>query len=106
MSVVLRSTGENGVVKVCLPDAYVEVLPAFEHEDGSYTYPDANDGSSWKSCNPVAEIDEINELNQAKNHNLKRLCKMLRAWKNDHGVPLKGMMIDTLCYQFLKSTTD
>ncbi|MDF2793185.1 MAG: hypothetical protein K0S85_938, partial [Pseudomonas orientalis] len=22
MSVVLRSTGENGVVKVCLPDAY------------------------------------------------------------------------------------
>ncbi|TKJ78792.1 hypothetical protein PspCFBP13509_16135 [Pseudomonas sp. CFBP13509] len=24
MSVVLRSTGENGVVKVCLPDAYFE----------------------------------------------------------------------------------
>jgi len=27
MSVVLRSTGENGVVKVCLPDAY-ETSPA------------------------------------------------------------------------------
>ena len=50
--------------------------------------------------------DEINSLNQDKNHNLKRLCKMVRAWKNDHGVPMKGMLIDTLCYQFLKSTTD
>jgi len=97
---------QQQVVSVDFSDYVVEVLPAFEHEYGSYTYPDSNDGGSWKTCNPVAEIDEINSLNQDKNHNLKRLCKMVRAWKNDHGVPMKGMLIDTLCYQFLKSTTD
>lgn len=89
---------QQQVVSVDFSDYVVEVLPAFEHEDGSYTYPDSNDGGSWKTCNPVAELDEINSLNQDKNHNLKRLCKMVRSWKNDHGVPMKGMLIDTLCY--------
>lgn len=97
---------QQQVVSVDFADYIVEVLPVFEHDDGSYTYPDASDGGSWKTCNPVAEIDEINNLNQDKNQNLKRLCKMVRAWKNDHGVPLKGMLIDTLCYQFLKGTAD
>ncbi|NWA24471.1 nucleotidyltransferase [Pseudomonas gingeri] len=97
---------QQQVVSIDFSGYVVEVLPVFEHVDGSYTYPDANDGGNWKPCNPVAEIDEINRLNQDKNHNLKRLCKMVRAWKNDHGVPMKGMLIDTLCYQFLKSTTD
>lgn len=97
---------QQQVVSVDFTDYVVEVLPVFEHDDGSYTYPDANDGGSWESCDPVAEIEEINRLNKDKNYNLKRLCKMVRAWKNDHGVPMKGMLIDTLCYQFLKSTTD
>lgn len=97
---------QQQVVSVDFTDYIVEVLPAFQHDDGTYTYPDANDGGSWARCNPIAEIDEINRLNQDKNHNLKRLSKMVRAWKNDHGVPMKGMLIDTLCYQFLKATTD
>jgi len=95
---------QQQVVSVDFSDYIVEILPAFLNDDGSYTYPDANDGGNWRICNPIAEINAINSLNQEKNHNLKRLCKMVRAWKNDHGVPLKGMLIDTLCYQFLKST--
>lgn len=97
---------QQQVVSVDFSDYVVEVLPAFEQGDGSCTYPDANDGGNWRTCNPVAEIEEINNLNKDKNHNLKRLCKMVRAWKNDHGVPMKGMLIDTLCYQFLKNTSD
>lgn len=96
---------QQQVVSIDFSDYIVEVLPAFLNEDGSYTYPDANSGGNWRVCNPVAEIEEINSLHKLKNHNLKRLCKMVRAWKNDHGVPMKGMLIDTLCYQFLKGTT-
>ncbi|MEM5617677.1 hypothetical protein AAHB60_07970 [Pseudomonas aeruginosa] len=72
---------QQQVVSVDFSDYVVEVLPAFEQGDGSYTYPDANDGGNWRTCNPVAEIEEINNLNKDKNHNLKRLCKMVRAWK-------------------------
>lgn len=95
---------QQQVVSIDFSDYIVEVVPAFLNKDGSYTYPDANNGGAWRVCNPVAEIDEINELHKLKNHNLKRLCKMVRAWKNDHGVPMKGMLIDTLCYQFFNNT--
>lgn len=95
---------QQQVVSIDFNDYIVEVLPAFLNDDGSYTYPDANDGGNWRVCNPIAEIIEVNSMNQEKNHNLKRLCKMVRAWKNDHGVPMKGMLVDTLCYQFFKGT--
>jgi hypothetical protein len=48
----------------------------------------------------------VSELDSEKNYNLKRLCKMARAWKNKHGVGMGGLLIDTLAYNFLKSTTD
>ncbi|MCG8905602.1 nucleotidyltransferase [Pseudomonas sp. DP-17] len=96
---------QQQIVSIDFNGYIVEVLPAFVNSNGSYTYPDANNGGSWEVCNPVAEIHEINDLHKSKGKNLKPLCKMVRAWKNDHGVPIKGMLIDTLCYQFLKGTS-
>ncbi|MFC6689923.1 hypothetical protein ACFQD2_01130 [Pseudomonas lini] len=81
---------QQQVVSINFTDYVVEVLPAFEHEDDSYTYPDANDGGNWETCNPVAEIDEINALNQAKNHNLKRLCKWCGPGRTTTACRLKG----------------
>ncbi len=48
----------------------------------------------------------MSTANTAKNRNLRRLCKMARAWKNKHGVAMGGLLIDTLAYNFLNSTTD
>ncbi|MBX9865994.1 MAG: nucleotidyltransferase [Burkholderiales bacterium] len=84
----------------------VEVLPVFIQNDGSYTYPDSNSGGSWKVTNPIAEIKAFNDLNNQTNRNLKHLCKMIRAWKNTHGVNISGFLIDTLCYKFFQTTTD
>ena len=44
----------------------------------------------------------MNELNKATNKNLKRLCRMARAWKNKCNVPMSGILIDTLAYKFIK----
>jgi hypothetical protein len=78
-----------------------EVVPAFLNKDGSYTYPDTNNGGSWKITNPKAEISAINTQNILTNKNLKRLCRMARAWKDKHSVPMSGILIDTLAYKFL-----
>lgn len=94
------------VVTVTYTDFLVEVQPVFEKEDQSYYYPDTKDGGSWKVTKPREEMAEISELDSEKNGNLKRLCKMARAWKNKHGVGMGGLLIDTLAYNFLKSTTD
>lgn len=94
------------VVTVTFTNFHVEVQPVFEREDESYYYPDTKGDGSWKVTKPREEMAAISELDSEKNYNLKRLCKMARAWKNKHGVGMGGLLIDTLAYNFLASTTD
>lgn len=94
------------VVRVLYNDFHIEVMPAFKLADGSYKYPDTANGGSWKNTKPQAELDEMREANERKNRNLRRLCKMARAWKNKHGVAMGGLLIDTLAYNFLESTDE
>jgi hypothetical protein len=68
----------------------------------SYTYPDANNGGSWRATNPRSEIEAIRNRNALCNKNLIPLCRMMRCWKNTWGVPIGGLLIDTLAYQFIE----
>lgn len=80
-----------------------EVVPAFRYlDDSGYCYPDTNNGGSWKSMNPKAEIDALNLQNTLSNKNLKRLCRMIRAWNSNHLVLMSGILIDTIAYQFIQ----
>lgn len=92
------------VVTVTFANFHIEVQPVFEQEDGCFKYPDTKGEGSWKITKPKEEINEISSADEAKNKNLRRLCKMARAWKNKHGVAMGGLLIDTLAYNFLKST--
>jgi hypothetical protein len=94
------------VVRVLYTNFHVEVQPVFEQDDGSFKYPDAYNGGSWKITKPREEIAAMTEFEAEKNKNLRRLCKMARAWKNKHSVGIGGLLIDTLVYNFLKSTSD
>jgi hypothetical protein len=95
--------GDGQVVKIDFTDSICfELVPCFLNNDGSFTYPDTNDGGKWKITNPKPEIVAIKKANQQWNHNLKRLCRMVRAWKDTWDVPIGGLLIDTLAYSFLK----
>lgn len=94
------------VVTVTYTDFHVEVQPVFEQDDGSYKYPDTKDGGSWKITKPREEMSAVAKLDSEKNSNLRRLCKMVRAWRNKHGVGMGGLLIDTLAYNFLSGTSD
>ncbi|CAK8718668.1 Adenylyl/Guanylyl and SMODS C-terminal sensor domain-containing protein [Candidatus Electrothrix aarhusensis] len=94
------------VVTATYTNFHVEVQPVFEQDDGSFKYPDTYNGGSWKITKPREEISAMKEFVDQKNKNLRRLCKMARAWKNKHGVGMGGLLIDTLAHNFLKSTSD
>ena len=94
------------VVQATYRDFHIEVMPAFELADGGFRYPDTASGGSWKITKPRPELDEMKAANKRKNRNLRRLCKMARAWKNKHGVKMGGLLIDTLAYNFLESTAE
>lgn len=93
------------VVQVLYKNFMVEVQPVFKQADGGFKYPDTYNGGSWKITKPCDEIKAMKEFVDQKNKNLRKLCKMARAWKNKHGVGMGGLLIDTLAYNFLKSTT-
>lgn len=81
-----------------------EVLPAFINEDGSsYTFANSNNGGSWKIADPRAEIAAIQSMHTQCNSNLKRLCKMARAWRDKNSVDISGILLDILSYNFISS---
>lgn len=94
------------VVTATYTNFHVEVQPVFEQDDQSYKYPDTKGDGSWKITKPREEMNAIATMDSVKNANLRRLCKMARAWKNKHGVGMGGLLVDTLAYNFLKSTDE
>lgn len=97
--------GADGqVVSVSFQDGITfEVVPVFANSAGSYNYPDTNNSGSWKTTNPKAEINAICARNTACNNNLIPLCRMMRSWKRKRDVPISGLLIDTLAYQFIEN---
>lgn len=95
--------GDGQVVVVKFSNFKFEVVPGFEKSDGSFKYPDSSSGGSWRNTNPRPERDAINLLNDETNKNLKNLCKMARAWKNNVGLNMNGLLVDTFCYNFMNS---
>lgn len=97
------SVGADGqVVVVSFKDGITfEVVPVFTNKAGSYTYPDSNDGGKWGTTNPRPEIQAVRERNDACNGNLIPLCRMMRSWKRQWEVPIGGLLVDTLAYQFI-----
>lgn len=96
--------GDGQVVVINFQDGITfEVMPAFVNQANTYTYPDSNKGGSWKTTNPRAEIKAIKERNMNCSGNLISLCRMMRAWRGKWEVPIGGLLIDTLAYQFIKN---
>ncbi len=98
-----KISGDGQVVQVSFSDdVQFEIVPCFALDNGIFKYPDTHYGGSWKITNPRAEITTINHLNQTTKNNLKQLCRMIRAWKDQNDVTMCGLLIDTMAYRFLK----
>ena len=96
--------GDGQIVAVSFKDGITfEVVPVFTNQSGGYTFPNANVGGSWKTTKPRPEIEAIRVRNVACKNNLVSLCRMARAWKTEWKVPIGGLLIDTLAYQFIEN---
>lgn len=100
-AVSLHNDGQAVVVTLSDGMTFL-VTPAFvNNDDDSYTIPNSNEGGSWKTINPKPEIKAVRERNINCKYNLIPLCRMMRSWKNKWNVPISGLLIDTLVYQFI-----
>ena len=99
--------GDGQVVVLTFTDGITfEILPVFDNTAGTWTFPNSNNGGSWKDCNPKAEIKAVHDRNLLVNRNLKALCRMMRVWRDYNKVAISGALIDTLAYQFMETWPD
>lgn len=100
-----ESFGDGQVVVITFDDGVrFEILPVFDNQDSeSWTYPNANGGGEWRVCNPRAEMKAVAKRSADTNKNLKYLGRMTRVWCAHCSVPMSGMLIDTLAYQFIEN---
>ena len=84
-------------------DITFQIVPVFKNTADSYTFPDSNAGGKWRTTNPRPEIEAMRSRNVACNGNLVPLCRIARAWKRLWEVPIGGLLIDTLAYQFIEN---
>lgn len=85
-----------------------EVVPAFRNEDWfgnvTYTYPDTNMGGNWKSTNPKAEQQALNEKDKISGGLLKDTCKTIRFVRDTYYTSshLSGILIDAFVYDAIQ----
>lgn len=93
--------GDGQVVVIGFENYTVELVPAFKQSDGSFKYPDANDGGSWKVTNPLQEIEACAACEDQYKGIYFNFCHLVRSWRNTVGFKFGGLLIDTLVAKHL-----
>ena len=75
--------GKVVLVKMADNTHNVEVLPAKEKENGTFTIPNSSDGGSWEEFDPRTQIDEFQSSNDRTNGLTAELARMMKAWKRN-----------------------
>ena len=87
-----------------------EIQPVFadyekDDELPFFWFPDTKD-ARYKKTKPKHEQAEMTRFRKEYGDTHRRLCKIMRAWKNTSGLAMSGLLMDTLAYNFLNANTD
>lgn len=93
--------GDGQVVVVNFGSYSVEVVPAFLLQNSRYWICNTHDGGFYKETDPWAEVNYIEAVDKANNHNLRPLIRMLKAWQAYCSVPIKSFQLELLAAAFL-----
>ncbi|RLD60185.1 MAG: nucleotidyltransferase [Bacteroidetes bacterium] len=79
----ISAWGKVVLVKMSDNTHNVEVLPALEKDDGTFTIPNSANGGSWESFDPRKQVDEFQTSNDNTNGLTAELGRMMKAWKKN-----------------------
>ncbi len=94
-------SADGQVVIVSFGSYGVEVAPAFALQGGQYWICNTNNGGSYKTTDPDAEIKNVKDSNIATAGNTRDLIRMIKRWQEYCNVSLKSFVIELLCIEFI-----
>jgi len=82
----------------------IEVLPAYEKDNGTFLIPNSENGGFWETFDPRSQIKEFQNRNQISNGLVAELARMVKAWiKNTPSLKYKSFQVVNDTITFLKT---
>mgnify|MGYP001580339203 CR=1 FL=1 len=100
----IKAWGKVVLVKFSDGTHDVELLPAWELEDGTFTIPSSENGGSWENWNPRAGIKRIKD-SDAKTGKTKKLIRMGKKWSENCSAEIKSYQIEDTVVDFFELRT-
>lgn len=94
--------GDGQVVTVGFNSFMVEVVPAFELDNGKFWICDTNQNGQYKTIDPVTENKSFDTADKQWNRNARDLVRMLKTWQDYCNVPIRSFILEQLVMEFLK----
>jgi len=89
----IRAFGKVVVIEFSDTKHNVELLPAWENEDRTFTIPNSGDGGSWEQWDPRSEIQKIQD-SDSRTGRTKALIRMVKKWSENCTAKLKSYQIE------------
>lgn len=100
----IKGWGKVVLVKFADNTHNIEVLPAFELEDGTFIIPNTEGGGSWESFDPREQVKTFHESNNQTNGLTADLARMIKTWvKTTSTLSYKSFTLLNDVQDFLKS---
>jgi len=83
----------------------VELLPAWENDDGTFRIPNSVNGGSWENWNPRSEILKISDSDEATGKT-RALVRMVKKWSENCSAKIKPFKIEDAVIDYFNIHTD
>lgn len=93
---------DRNCVTMKLSEFRLDVVPAFQFNDGSYRIPDTHQ-RRWITTNPIAFADGITAINMKMDGAFVPLIKMVKGWNREAGWPISSFHLECLLYRHYSS---
>ncbi len=100
----IKAWGKVVLIEMAENRHNVELLPAFEQEDGTFIIPNTENGGSWESFDPRSGVDAFFASNDATNGFTRNLSMMFKKWNRENEyLQLNHFEIENQVMAFLES---
>ena len=83
----------------------VELLPAWENDDGTFKIPNSANGGSWENWDPRAEIKNVSD-SDATTGKTRALVRMVKKWSENCTAKIKSYKIEDKAISYFSVNTD
>jgi len=79
----------------------IELLPAWEQDNGKFIIPNTESGGFWETWDPRAEIQKIEDSDHSTQGKTRFLIRVIKKWSENCSTKLKSFEIEKYVLEFL-----